>query len=118
MDILSDKKVKTRKDHQCLCCFRVIPKGSMMRVQVNNFDGLQSFRMCETCEVLCYKHPGCFFDDGDCVFPEGCVEEAMSEFKVETPGELLKIFQKTFLNIYIMEQHLRLLRRLKSQGLM
>lgn len=91
MDILSDKKVKTRKDHLCLCCLRVIPKGSMMWVQVNNLDGLQRFRRCETCEVLCDRHKDHFFDDGMGVFTSGCVREVMPDYRVESPEELLEL---------------------------
>lgn len=91
MDILSDKKVKTRKDHQCMCCLRMMPKGSIMRVQVNNFDGLQRFRWCETCETLCSRYKDHFFDESEGMFLADCVKEVMLDYEVGSPEELLKI---------------------------
>lgn len=50
MEILSDKKVVTRKEHECDLCFRNIPKGTTMRVSVVADGGsIRRNYQCETC---------------------------------------------------------------------
>ena len=50
-DVLRWQTVKTRKDHKCALCGRIIPKGSTMIVAAWADDG-QAFseRFCITCE--------------------------------------------------------------------
>lgn len=86
MDILSDKIVTTRKDHDCLACYKKVPKGSRMHLQVNVCDGIQTWRTCMTCYTLTTDYRGNFEDlDGICYV--GCVADVLDYDK--TPEELL-----------------------------
>lgn len=86
MDILSDKTLITRKAHNCSACGRVFPKGVKMRTQVNTFDGIGTWRTCETCTTLLNEFPDCF-DDGYGMFMGNCVDESLN--RDQTPEQLL-----------------------------
>lgn len=75
MRTLSDKKVKTRKQHQCFGCLRIFPAKSEMRRQVNTGDdGLYSVYSCPACDGLM-----AYFDDYGDGFPEGFSREMKQE---------------------------------------
>jgi len=47
------KGVKTRKDHNCFGCRKVIPKGTVLNDSVCTDDGqIYHVRLCEVCEHL------------------------------------------------------------------
>lgn len=52
MDILSDKKVKTRKKHHCFMCCRNFDKGTIMQRQVNTYDEIGAVYTCLACNEL------------------------------------------------------------------
>jgi hypothetical protein len=86
MEILSDKIVTTRKSHLCNACHRRFEKGTIMRSQVNTYDGIGTWRECPTCTILLDKHRDCFSDEYN-VCEDGCVNESLD--KGETPEDLL-----------------------------
>lgn len=53
MDILKDGYVKTRKDHKCHGCLKVIPKGSKVYSQTNVSDGIYTLYICDDCINFC-----------------------------------------------------------------
>lgn len=57
MGIVSDKIVKTRKEHQCSGCARILPKQTKMQV-VNHSDGgkLSTSYWCKTCQSYWDKY--------------------------------------------------------------
>jgi len=92
MGLLREKKVKIRKEQICTFCYRKFPKGTVMRFQVNVFDG----RMCS-----CYSCNVCdeILNSGKIEPERGCegeyyegspVEETMLSNKCKTPEELLE----------------------------
>ena len=89
MDILSDKVVITRKSHKCDACGRTFEKGSKMHLQVNTFDGIQSWRTCLTCQELLSIYSEYFIDSDD-LFHENCVKEQLTQ--EQTPEDLLSEF--------------------------
>lgn len=93
MDVLSDKIVITRKKHNCSACGRIFEKGTKMRTQVNNMDGLQVWRECPTCQILLSTYRDHFEDDFDKICYSDCVNEECSE-SGQTPEELLNILTK------------------------
>jgi hypothetical protein len=88
--IISQKIVTIRKQHQCFACLRRFPTGTIMRSQVNDYDGWCCAYSCQTCDKLMGDYNETFFDDADNVYPEGCVSEAMSSIGATTPEELLE----------------------------
>lgn len=51
-DILTDKRVKTRKPHRCWGCDRTIPAGSKMSlVEQVDGDGFMRTYCCATCDT-------------------------------------------------------------------
>ncbi|MDO9527620.1 MAG: hypothetical protein Q7J27_00500 [Syntrophales bacterium] len=94
MDILQTKKIKTRKPHQCLTCLRKFEAGTEMITQtiVNNRK-IYVIWYCETCDQLTAEFEDSFLDN-DNLFQEGCVCETMSGFGVDTPEELLELFNR------------------------
>lgn len=94
MEILSDKIVTTRKEHDCLACFGKIPKGARMHRQVNVVDGIQVWKSCMTCYELTTVFREDFEDmDGTCYI--GCVAD---ELNGRTPEELLSELRKNQTN--------------------
>jgi len=85
MDILNNEIVKTRKNHRCNACGRVVLKGSKMHVQTNVMDGINTWRTCVTCNELLTKHSHLFEDDGICYVD--CVDNALNVG--QTPEMLL-----------------------------
>jgi len=94
MEILSDKIVKTRKQHVCFACYRLFKKGTEMRRQVIIFDGINAIYTCETCGLLFHEFQDYFIDEAENSYQEGCVKEQLVEFNVKTPEELLKQLTK------------------------
>lgn len=97
MDIISDKTVIIRKVHRCFACLRLFSVGSPMRRQVNNYDGIASVYSCKTCDALMDEFHDWFYDDGENIFPEGCVKEHYRDMGVEncnTPEEILEALRK------------------------
>jgi hypothetical protein len=91
MNLLEQKIVKTRKEHECFACTRSFAKDSKMELQVlTDCSGIWSVYVFETCQVLLKKFGDLFEFDG--CFPYACVNEGMSyvEFKSETPEDFLK----------------------------
>lgn len=103
MTILTDKEVKTRKEHRCFTCLIKYPAGTVMRYQTGVYDGdLYSLYTCKGCEALMSEYRDVFSDDG--VFYEGTVRESMLDEKVSTPEELLEKWEREDLN---KKQHVR-----------
>ena len=89
MDILSDKNVIIRKTRRCYACLRVFKKGTLMRCQVNTYDGIGSCYCCATCQMLLDKFPKYFFDEEEHIYPESCVFEILNDHQANNPEELL-----------------------------
>ena len=94
MEILSDKIVKTRKQHVCFPCYRLFKKGTEMRRQVIIFDGINAIYTCETCGLLFHEFQDYFIDEAENSYQEGCVKEQLVEFNTETPEKLLEQLTK------------------------
>jgi len=89
MNILRDKIVKTRKKHNCDACGRLFEKGTMMRTQVNTYDGIGTWRECPTCMELLSKYRSHFADEYDYIFHSDCVGIVLD--RGQTPEELLSM---------------------------
>ena len=90
MDILQDKDVVTRKEHQCFACLRTFPKGTKMNVRVVVDDYIGRLYSCDTCKKLMKLEPDALGDvyDG---FQEGCVAEVVAEDdSFKTPEDYLE----------------------------
>jgi len=60
-----EKRVKTRKSHQCRGCLRKYPIGSELISVTEVFEGvLQSYYLCYFCKDWLDRNPG-YFDDED-----------------------------------------------------
>ena len=66
--LLCDKYVKTRIEHQCNGCLRIIPEGAQARFQSGVDDGFYSLYLCETCNKVLDEWDGSMLLDG---FDEG-----------------------------------------------
>ncbi|PID03622.1 hypothetical protein CSV67_02985 [Sporosarcina sp. P2] len=67
---------KTRKDHRCLGCQDLIPKGEKAINNSGVFEGdFYNYYLCSPCEIVIKEHRG-YFEEG--FFP-GCVNELKSE---------------------------------------
>ena len=95
MRTLLTQKVKTRKDRQCFACLRKFKAGTKMTTQtvVNDDGDIYTLHYCDTCDQLMANFKDSFLDNDD-LFQEGCVSETITEFPVETPEELLGLFNK------------------------
>ena len=91
LDILSDKIVRTNKKHMCSACGRIFQKGTMMRTQVNTYDGIQTWRECPTCQQLLKKYAE-QFESSDNMFEEFCVMNTLEQ--KQTPEYLLNSLEK------------------------
>ncbi len=78
MDILKDGIVKTRKDHKCHGCLKIILKGSEVYSQTNVSDGIFTLYMCDECINFCKSHK-C----DDCLQMEEAFEGYVNECKRE-----------------------------------
>ena len=93
-DLYNEKKVHTRKPHQCLGCFRTIPKGfSAIHVRGICDDGFFRYYLCNTCNQITKEYREAIIDD------EGNVDnytlsECMSENECSTPLQLLNKLRK------------------------
>jgi len=84
MDILEDKIVNTRKKHKCFACLETFPSGSKMQRQVIVDDGIGQIYTCQNCQELLNEYPDEFLYFNE--FPEGCVQEFMTDNNLETYG--------------------------------
>jgi hypothetical protein len=86
MYILRDDLIITRKPHKCFSCGRLFPKGTEMRLQVNNYDNkINNIHTCKTCkEIITYLVPDPYMDD---VLEEGYLDYYLD--KGQTPEDLL-----------------------------
>ena len=50
MDIISQKIVKTNKDHKCWGCMRLFPKGILMQSVVSVDDEISRIYWCDNCQ--------------------------------------------------------------------
>ena len=73
MGFLRDKKVKTRKPHECFACLEIIPIGAEVDCQTCADDTIYSLYTCEECQSLLEKYPDNYFDDIDDTFEHGCI---------------------------------------------
>ena len=75
-DILENKRVITRKQHQCWGCNRKFPKGSSMSVFVSAENGniVRSY-WCNDCERVWDKYKNCGDEIGDGELIENYPEE-------------------------------------------
>lgn len=87
-EVLSEKLVKTRKQHFCFACLRDFPAGSMLYYQRNvDYGCFSTVYTCPTCQkLLSIAIKELCDDDG---FPEGCVAEVIVEHGFDTPEEWL-----------------------------
>jgi hypothetical protein len=87
--LIRDKTVKIRKPQQCFACLRNFESGKILNTQTISNDGrIYTIYSCEICDILLSEFEAHFLD-GDEGFPSGCVREAQSEYKVDTPDGLL-----------------------------
>jgi hypothetical protein len=52
MEVIFNDKVTTRKEHQCVGCRGIIPKGRNVTMQKIKDDTLYSSYTCEICEIV------------------------------------------------------------------
>lgn len=92
IEILSDKKVKIRKDRQCMTCLRLFKKESHMHCQSSVYDGnIGSWYRCLTCQEL-FQY---FEWDRDEGIGEGAIKEIMYDHQFSgTPEEFLIYMKK------------------------
>ncbi len=58
MNVLANKKVKTRKPHPCFECSDIIATGTITTIQVYSDEGRRwSIYQCPTCEDLFATNP-------------------------------------------------------------
>lgn len=81
--LLSDKMVKTRKEHQCHGCLEIFTPGTEMNRQGVVCDGQAfSIYMCHTCLDFCDDHPEELPDDAwEDGYEEGCVKHAREHYE-------------------------------------
>ena len=90
METIRRKIVKIRKRHRCSACLRWFEAGTEMESGTFKDDDIYTIYSCETCQQLTSEYPDSFLND-DC-FPEGCVDDELSEHDCETPEELYDKF--------------------------
>lgn len=92
--LLQYKDVITRSDHRCFACLRRFPKGSKMEYSAHVNDGqAYSSWTCPTCKELMRIGKPFFFNEDYNWFDEGCVKEAMHEFKIADPEVFLELIK-------------------------
>ena len=93
METITEKKVTTRKEHKCLCCSKVIKKGTLTRTQTNKADGqIWTVRFCNDCDYVTSKYFH-LFEENDELF-ENCVSDKFTEYEVSTTTELRQKLDK------------------------
>lgn len=76
MPFISEKEVKVRKDHQCLGCLKVIPKGTIANRQTNVDGGkIYSIYTHTYCNTIMSEMLGIYGMDSEELLIEGCVTE-------------------------------------------
>lgn len=86
----TEKKVKTRKEHECCICSRRIPKGFTARhAKGKSGEGFFNVYICNTCYELQQDFP-----DSVCHWYEGywdsdTYEDSLTEYDCTTPLQLL-----------------------------
>lgn len=86
MDIIRDRTSKAMKDFVCDACLRKFAKGTTVRVQTNNYDGIQHFKTCPTCYKLMINYFD-YFKNYDNTCEHGFIDEYLD--KDQTPEQLL-----------------------------
>ena len=86
MEVISNNVVLTRKDHQCIGCRGIIPRGRRVERMVVSDDGIYSVYTCEICQAVInsWDYPEEFYE-GEII---ECYSElwnaAAQEFKERT----------------------------------
>ena len=93
MKTLRFKRVKTRKEHQCFACLRLFPPGTEMMMQTCASNDIYTIYNCDTCDQLLTYYSDSFMDN-EGLYPEGCVQEELSQSSAETPEALLGLWNK------------------------
>lgn len=71
--LLRNKIVKTRKEHNCHGCLEIIPRGTLVNIQVGvDSNRIYTIYMCDKCQNWC---KGC----RDCHDMESAYEEYIKE---------------------------------------
>lgn len=80
IEVLNDKKVVTRKPHECIGCGEIFPKGTRMNLQTSVQDcGICSVYTCLDCERL-MPYWDTSLEDG---YPYGFARELMDDLEFE-----------------------------------
>ena len=74
MEIITDKKVKARKEHKCFFCKGIIEAGETYNYQVNKIDDICTIRTHSNCQELAEKLK--LFEDCD---NEGLSEDSFHD---------------------------------------
>jgi hypothetical protein len=74
--MIRNKKVKTRKDHECFACFRKISAGEIAHIQTYaNYDGIYNIYLCDRCVNWC-NDKNC----NDCYDVDGYIDEGYVKY--------------------------------------
>ena len=91
IDLISEKQVKTRKQHKCFACGRLFPVHSEMYRQTNKSEGeIYNIYTCPTCKQLMRDAGGKLYDYGEECFHNDCVLHYILENNVSTPEKWLE----------------------------
>ena len=86
---------RTRTQHKCDGCRRVIAKGSSAFHQWGKYDGeFYSYYLCSICYELAKNFPQFIIDDWEGFVDVDTLYAYMSEYNCETPEELLEKLKK------------------------
>lgn len=86
---------KTRKEHKCVACSKIISKGTSAYHQCGKFDGeFYSYYLCPTCFKIMDKYPQFIIDDWEGSLEPDILAEYMSHYNCETVEEFLDKLEK------------------------
>lgn len=87
MEMLKDKTVKTKKDHQCFGCLQKIPEGAKAKYQAWIYEGdFCHGYICQVCEIV-LEDWFTYYDEwyeGDLMQDKEIWESAAREFEERT----------------------------------